>query len=85
MKKTHRIAPEIKTQVLGRIKNEGVSVMTAAKDHGISEATIYNWLGASAKGGPTLKEYVALKRENEQLLAIVGKLTVDRVLTQKNS
>jgi transposase-like protein len=85
MKKSQRIAPELKAQILGRIKNEGVSVQTAAKDHGISDATIYNWLGASAKGGPTLKEYVALKRENEQLLSIVGKLTVERVLTQKKS
>jgi transposase-like protein len=85
MKKSQRIAPELKAQILGRIKNEGVSVHTAAKDHGISDATIYNWLGASAKGGPTLKEYVALKRENEQLLSIVGKLTGERVLTQKKS
>lgn len=85
MKKQHRIAPELKTQILGRIKNDGVSVHTAAKDHGISEATIYNWLGASAKGGPTLKEFVALKRENEQLLSIVGKLTVSTLLTQKKS
>jgi transposase-like protein len=85
MKKAYRTPPELKAQILGRIKNEGVSVHTAAKDHGVSEATIYNWLGASAKGGPTLKEYVALKRENEQLLAIVGKLTVSQLLTQKKS
>jgi hypothetical protein len=29
-------------QILGRIKNEGVTVALAAKDHGVSEATLYN-------------------------------------------
>ena len=85
MNKGHRIAPDIKQQILGRIKNEGVSVAQAAKDHGVSEATIYIWLGASATGTPTLKEYMALKAENEQLHTIIGKLTVDKLLTQKKS
>jgi hypothetical protein len=31
MKKSHRIAPEVKEQILRRIKNEGVSVSQAAK------------------------------------------------------
>ena len=39
--KGHRIANELKEQILDRIKNEGVTVMQAAKDHGIAEKTIY--------------------------------------------
>jgi transposase-like protein len=35
------IAKDVKDQILNRIKNEGVSVIQAAKDHGISEGTIY--------------------------------------------
>lgn len=85
MKKSFRIAPDVKAQILSRIKDEGVSVATAAKDHGVSEATIYLWLGASVKGAPTLKEYVALKAENQQLLALVGKLTLDKLVTQKKT
>ena len=38
--KKHRIAPEIKEQIINRIKNEGVSVSQAAGEHGVSEKTI---------------------------------------------
>jgi transposase-like protein len=48
--KKYRIAPKVKEQVLGRIKNDGISVADAAKDHGISTKTIYKWLGGSADG-----------------------------------
>ena len=41
MKKSHRIAPEVKEQILRRIKDEGVSVSFTAKEHGVSEATVY--------------------------------------------
>ena len=85
MNKGHKIAPDVKAQILSRIKNDGVSVSQAAKDHGVHDSTIYGWLGASATGTPTLKEYLALKSENEQLLTIVGKLTVDKLLTQKKT
>ena len=42
MKKNYRIAPDVRDQILKRIKEEGASVTQAAKDHGASEATIYN-------------------------------------------
>ena len=42
--KKHRIAPELKEQIINRIKNEGVTVVQAAKDHGIAEGTIYAWI-----------------------------------------
>ena len=38
--KKHRIAPEVKEQIISRIKNDGVTVAQAAKDHGVSEASI---------------------------------------------
>ena len=74
MKKTHRIAHEIKEQILKRIKEEGAPVAQAAKEHGISEPTIYSWLGKGLKEVPTLAELVKLKRQNEELLALVGEL-----------
>ena len=39
--KRHRIAPDIKEQIINRIKNDGVSVVQAAKEHGNSDQTIY--------------------------------------------
>lgn len=85
MKKYHRVAPEVKEQIMKRIKEEGVSVSQAAKDAGLHEATIYDWLGKGLKGAPTVSELVRLKRQNEELLALVGELTLKNSQTQKKS
>ncbi len=83
MKKTYRTAPEVKEQILKRIKEEGIPVVQAAKEHGLNPATIYNWLGRGVKGTPTIGELVRLKRQNEELLALVGELTLASSRTQK--
>jgi len=85
MKKNHRIALEVKEQIIKRIKEEGVSVQTAAKDHGVSERAVYGWLSGSVKGMPTLGELVRLRRQNEELLKLVGELTLKMSETQKKS
>jgi transposase-like protein len=81
--KRFRIAPEIREQIINRIKNEGVSVAAAAKEHGISEATIYTWIGAKTEGAPSVMEFAKLKKENEELLRLVGLLTLKLNETQK--
>ena len=67
--KRHKIAPELKEQIINRIKNEGVSVTQAAKDHGVSDVTIYSWIAKKVDGVPTLAENIKLKRQVDQLLA----------------
>ena len=81
--KKHRIAQDVKEQIISRIKNEGVSVVDAAKDHGISENTIYGWIAKKTEGQPTLSEIIKLKRENSQLLQLVGEMTLKLSDTQK--
>jgi len=81
--KKHKIAPELKEQIINRIKNDGITVVQAAKDHGISEGTIYTWLSRKVEGQPTLAEIVRLKRENAQLLQLVGEMTLKLSETQK--
>jgi transposase-like protein len=81
--KKYRTSPEVKEQIINRIKNDGVSVAAAAKEHGISEATIYNWLGSKVKGVPSMLEYLKLKRENDELLRLVGLITLKLSETQK--
>jgi transposase-like protein len=81
--KRHRLAPEIREQIINRIKNEGVSVSQASKDHGIAEQTIYNWIGAKAEGGPSVMEIAKLRRENDELLKMVGLLTLKLNESQK--
>lgn len=81
--KKHRIAPEVKEQIINRIKNDGVTVLQAAKEHGISENTIYGWIAKKTEGQPTLSEIIKLKRENAQLLQLVGEITLKLSETQK--
>ena len=81
--KKHRTAPEVKEQIINRIKDDGISVVDAAKDHGISEATIYGWIAKKVDGQPTLSEIIRLKKENTQLLQLVGEITLKLSETQK--
>jgi len=81
--KRHKIAPELKEQIINRIKNDGVTVVQAAKDHGVSEGTIYGWIAKKTEGQPNLSEIVRLKRENAQLLQLVGEITLKLSETQK--
>jgi transposase-like protein len=81
--KRHKIAPELKEQIINRIKNDGITVVQAAKDHGVSEGTIYTWIAKKTEGQPNLSEIVRLKRENAQLLQLVGEITLKLSETQK--
>lgn len=60
---TFRVIPkELKDQVLSRIKNDGVSVAQASKDHGVSTKTIYNWLNRDLDKSPSYRQYPRLKK-----------------------
>lgn len=82
-KKGYKIAPEIKEQVINRIKNDGVSVIDVAKDHGISTKTIYHWLGAKAGGTVSLLEYNKIKKENDTLKQLLGEITLKMTMDKK--
>jgi transposase-like protein len=84
-KKSYRVAPEVKADILRRIKEEGVTVAHAAEQHGLHESTIYDWLGKSANSGPSWAEHAKLKRENAALLSLVGEITLKLSATQKKS
>jgi transposase-like protein len=81
--KKYRIAPEVKEQIINRVKNEGVSIGDAAKEHGITDSTIYKWLGKRADGTPSVLEYTKVKRENDELLRLVGLITLKLSEAQK--
>lgn len=81
--KRHKIAPELKEQIINRIKNEGVSVVQAAKDHGVAEGTIYTWIAKRTEGLPTVSDIIKLKRENAQLMQLVGEITLKLSETKK--
>lgn len=78
-----KISSEVKEQIINRIKNDGVSVIQAAKEHGINENTIYGWIAKKVEGQPTLAENIKLKREVDMLYKLVGEITLKLSETQK--
>jgi transposase-like protein len=84
MKKTHKIAPDVKEQILNRIKNDGISVAKAAEEHGVSTQTIYAWLTKGVKEQPSMLEFAKLKRENQALKEMLGEVTMEYKRSQKN-
>ncbi len=83
MNKKHQIPAEIKTDILRRIKEEGIPVIRAAKDHGVSEKTIYAWLGKGVAGTPSWAEFSRLQKQNKELFEVIGELTVKLSVSQK--
>jgi transposase-like protein len=81
--KTHKISQEVKEQIINRIKNEGISVAQAVKDHGVSDNTIYGWISKKVEGQPTLGEILKLRKENDELKRLVGDITLKLSETQK--
>jgi transposase-like protein len=73
----------VKEQILRRIKDDGLSVAQAAKDHGIHETTIYGWLSSGVSAIPTLHELRMLRKENEMLKSLVGEMTIKLSHAQK--
>ncbi len=83
--KKHIIAPEVKEQIINRIKNDGVPVSEAAKEHGVSEGTIYGWISKKIENQPSISDILKLKRENLALKELVGEITLKLSETQKKN
>ena len=81
----HVISKETKEQILGRVKNEGVSVPQAARDAGISNTTIYTWLGRTAEGKNNNTEVLRLRRELQGTYELIGKLTTELAGVKKKN
>lgn len=75
-KQGFRIAKEIKDEIINKLKHDGLSVADAAKQYGISDKTIYNWLGTKARGSVSLIEFNRVKKENDHLKQLIGDITL---------
>ena len=84
-KKAHRIAADVKADIIRRIKEEGVPVAQAAKEHGIHETTIYGWMGTGIQTAPSWGEFAKIQKQNKELLELVGELTLRLSIAQKKS
>lgn len=77
------VSADVKQQILDRIKNDGVSVMQIAQEHGISDKTVYGWLSKGLQGQPTWMEVSKLKKENRALKELLGAVAYERSVAQK--
>ena len=77
------IPKEIKEQILLRVK-EGIPVSQLASEHGVSTKTIYGWLSKLSEKTPSRLAYGRLKRERDDLLKLVGELSLKLSRGKKN-
>ena len=68
---------ELKNEIVERIKSEGKPVSQIASEYGVHVKTVYGWLRSKTVGDTSALELNRLKRENKELLEIVGMLTRD--------
>ena len=84
-KQGHKVAAEVKADIIRRIKEEGVPIAQAAKEHGITDRAIYKWLGTGAQGAPTFSEFSRIQKQNKDLLQIIGEMTLKLSEAQKKN
>lgn len=71
------ISNETKQQIIKEIRDDGKRVVDVASEHQISTKAIYTWLRSGIGGDSSALEIARLKRENEQLYGILGKVTAE--------
>jgi transposase len=85
MGRSKNYSQELKSEILDKIRG-GQSLSELSKEYGIAPSTMSGWLGRSASGkrGDEL-EIGRLKRENEALLKIIGRMTYEEEFKKKKS
>lgn len=85
-KTRHVIRPDVKAQILKRLKEDGVPVAKLAEEHGVSTKTIYHWLSKGVLNErPSVLAYAKLKKENQQLKELVGLLSLELQTAKKKT
>ena len=79
------VSKEVKSQIIKRIKDEGISVTQASSEHGISTKTIYRWLSKGVIAPPSVLEMSRLRRENQALKELIGELTLEMSAAKKKT
>ncbi len=73
---TH-VSPEQRAKILSAIKDEGMSIIDAAKTFLVTEDTIKKWMRKQSRNGHTSStEVQRLKQENQELKTIIGEMVL---------
>ena len=76
---------ELKEEIIGKIKTEGISAVEAAKRYGIDVNNIYRWVSSGVAGvRGNLFEINRLKRENRELKQIIGEIMFEKERGKKD-
>jgi len=79
------IRPEARQQILDRVKLAEKPIPELAAEHGISPNVIYGWLSRQAAAPPSTLEIAKLKRENQALLELIGKIALELSVAKKKT
>lgn len=73
------VDPGRKTEIVAKIRDEGMRVTDAAAHYGVSSKSIYTWLREGVVDGNRnlILENNKLKKENEQLYKLLGRATAE--------
>ena len=79
MPKGKSIDPNLKAEIVSKIRNEGVSVAVASATYSVSSKSIYTWLREGVVDGNRnlILENNKLKKELEQAYRIIGRFTAE--------
>jgi len=76
---------ELKEEVIGKIKTEGITAVEAGKRYGIDVNNIYRWVSAGISGAKgNVWEINRLKRENRGLKQIIGEMMFEKTRGKKD-
>jgi transposase len=76
------IAKERKAEIIHKIKEEGLAVSKASELYKVSTKAIYGWLSSNV-GDASALELNRLRKENEQLYNIIGRITAELKTSKK--
>jgi transposase-like protein len=76
------VAQEVKAEILLKVKS-GEKVAELARQYGVSDKSIYNWLKGKLEQEVSYREYKRVLKENEQLKNILGVVTLELEKSKK--
>lgn len=85
MAKGHTTDEKVKSEIIAKIRDQGMTVTEASDQYGVGKTAIYGWLsnGVVNTNSSLVLELNRVKKENEQLYNLLGRATVELKRSKK--